>query len=588
MTAEAEDPRIALECMRTLYRQLPNSFYAAMGATAFLLVGPGPYAPFRPLLLWLVAQAAVQLYRFWIYRHYRVEGLTLANAPIWARRHREFMLVAGLVWGSSVFLFLRSDMPITVALTMCGLYAIAGGSVPANAYHPPGIYRLVGAIFGAVMLRMIMLGELPYLELGVASVVFALMMAAFCRVQYRILVRGFGIQFENAALVEELRAQKTAAEEERHKAEQASLAKSQFLAAASHDLRQPLHALGLFSATLRSLKLDEDGREVVARIHDNIGALETLFDALLDISRLDAGVVRARAESVAISDLFGRLAKYFEAPAQEKSLDLRFAPRNGCVLADPVLLERILANLIANAIRYTEAGGVLVACRRHGTDRLRLEVWDTGIGIPPDAQARIFEEFVQLGNPERDRRKGLGLGLAIAQRTAALLGSAITLESRPGRGSVFRLELPLTEAAAALPALPSEDALDRIEGLKILIIDDELSIRQALQHLLADWRAEADLVADADEALALVAAGRRYQVVLADFRLRGQHNGIAAIEAIARAQNPPPAACLITGDMAPELLAEARRRGLPLLHKPVRPSQLRAVLNHLAATPIPA
>ena len=588
MNAAPMDPRITVECVRTLYRQLPNSFIAAMGVTAYMAITLGPYSSVRSFGIWIAMQAAAQLHRFWLYRRYQATALTIGNAPGWARRYAEYMLGAGLVWGACVFLFFRTEAPITEALTMCGLYGIAGGSVPGNAYHPPGLYGFVGVIFGAVMLRMIAIGDLPHLGLGAASLFFALIMALFCRVQYRTLTEGFRIRFENEALVEELREQKSVAEEARHRAEQANLAKSQFLAAASHDLRQPLHALGLFSASLQSLELDSEGREIVARIHDNIGALESLFNALLDISQLDAGVVRPRPESVAIETLFSRLGHYFDASAREKSLRLRFVKRDARVLADPVLLERILANLIANAIRYTERGGILIACRSGRDGRVRLEVWDTGIGIAPADRTRIFEEFVQLANPERDRRKGLGLGLAIAQRTAALLDTEITLASRPAQGSVFRFELPSTDAPVTALAEPPAAGLDMIEGLRILIIDDEHSIRDAVCRLLRQWGAEADAVGDLDEALTLIADGRHYQVALVDSRLRDRRTGIEAIEAITSAQHPPPAACLITGDMGAELLAEARRRDLPLLHKPVRPAQLRAVLNHLATAREPA
>ncbi|HEX4097242.1 MAG TPA: response regulator, partial [Caulobacteraceae bacterium] len=186
-----------------------------------------------------------------------------------------------------------------------------------------------------------------------------------------------------------------------------------------------------------------------------------------------------------------------------------------------------------------------------------------------------------LANPERDRRKGLGLGLAIAQRTAELLAATITLRSAPGVGSVFRFEAPLTARPTLQPIAAAEPGLDRMAGLSVLVIDDEEAIRDGFVRLLRQWGAEIDAAPDRQAALALIAAGRTYQVVLADYRLRGGETGLAAIEALTRAQTPPPAACLVTGDMSPDLLAEARRRGLPLLHKPVRPAQLRAVLTHL-------
>jgi len=553
-----------------------------MVVTVYMAATAWPYTPLRTILIWLGAQTLAQLHRFGIFRSYSRTQLSAENAQRWSRRYSEYMAVAGLVWGSCIFLFVHLDVPISLALTMCGLYGIAAGSVPGNAYNPPGVYLFLGLIFGLVMTRMAMIGDGGHIALGIASILFVGIMVLFCRVQHRTLMDGFLIRFENADLLEQLKVQKKDAEDARMRAEQASLAKSQFLAAASHDLRQPLHALGLFSASLQELKLDDNGREIVARIHNNIDALEQLFNALLDISKLDAGVVRPVFSSVPVASLFERLNQYFLGSAEEKDLTLRFIPTRAHVQGDPILLERILSNLVANALRYTQAGGVVVGCRSAGANRVSIEVWDSGIGVAPRDRNRIFEEFVQVGNPERDRRKGLGLGLAIAQRTAALLDTQIVLASRPGRGSVFRFTLLRAAPRAQTTVLPEADALDTVAGLKVLVVDDEESIRDALTRLLSQWGADIVAVAGTEEAEVLIREGRRFDIVLADFRLRHDETGIEAIRAIRRLQSPPPRACLITGDVDASLIGAARAEGLPLLHKPVRPAQLRAVLNHLA------
>ncbi len=577
------DARIRVESVRTLYQQLPNSFAAAMVVTLYMVATAWPYTPLKTLGIWLGAQGAAQVLRFWIYRRYSAATLDTGNAARWSWRYTQYMTVAGLVWGSCAFLFFRTDVPISQALTMCGLYGIAAGSVPGNAYNPPGAYAFLGVIFGLVTLRLLEIGDAGHIELGVASVLFVVIMVMFCRVQHRTLMDGFRIRFENAELLEQLKLQTQEAEDARARAEQANLAKSQFLAAASHDLRQPLHALGLFSASLQELKLDDKGREIVARIHNNIDALEQLFNALLDISKLDAGVVRPNFTSVPVTAVFARLREYFEAPAREKGLRLTFVPSTSHVLADSILLERILSNLVANAIRYTEKGRIVVGCRNEGEGRVRFEVWDTGIGVAPADTARIFEEFVQVGNPERDRRKGLGLGLAIAQRTAALLNTEIVLTSRLRRGSVFRFSLPCAVPLPQAPAEPAPVHRDMVAGLRVLVIDDEETIRDGFTRLLNAWGADILAVADADEAAAQMGQGRHFDVVLADYRLREHRTGIDAIAQIRALQTPPPLCCLITGDMDANLMAAARQSGLPLLHKPVRPAQLRAVLNHLAA-----
>ncbi len=268
---------------------------------------------------------------------------------------------------------------------------------------PPSLFALIGPIFLAILIRLLATGEFVYIMLGVASALFAMIMVVVCRTQARMLDEGFRIRFENVALVEALTVEKAAAERARHEAESASLAKSQFLAAASHDLRQPLYALSLFCASLGALKLDSDGREVVQKIQASIAAMESLFVGLLDISRLDAGVVTPRLAPVSIDALFDRLSQYFLPIAIERGLDLRFRSDGEWVQSDVTLLEQVMSNLASNALRYTKSGGVLIAARKRG-GAVRLEVWDTGVGVGADDRARIFQEFVQLDNAERDRR----------------------------------------------------------------------------------------------------------------------------------------------------------------------------------------
>ncbi|TXI10981.1 MAG: HAMP domain-containing histidine kinase, partial [Rhizobium sp.] len=408
LRAMSADPRILLECVRTLYLQIPNSFVAALVVSTYMVVTTWKQVPEDRVLLWLGLQGIAQVHRFWIYFGYRKTTLTTANARVWARRYAWYMAGAGFVWGSTAFLFFSVENPLTLALTMCGLYGISGGAVPGNAYFPPAIYAFTWMIFGMVMVKMAIIGDVGHVALGVASVFYALILTMFCRVQFRTLVEGFLIRFENAELVEKLQLQKQYAEDAKARAEQASLAKSQFLAAASHDLRQPLHALSLFSASLQELRLDRAAREIVERIMSSIGALESLFNALLDVSKLDAGVIKCVPMPVSVQQVFDRVRQYSESDADSRRISLTFMRTRQVVQADPILLERILSNLVSNAIRYTPSGGVLVGCRRAPAGRLRFEVWDSGVGIVAADHERIFEEFVQIGNPERDRRKGLG------------------------------------------------------------------------------------------------------------------------------------------------------------------------------------
>jgi len=576
-TAEDREP-VRTEAIRTLYLQLRNSAAAAGIVTLYMVVTAWPHSPHRTILIWLAVQLATQVLREALLQAYRRRAPGPAELPRWALFYTGYMALAGVVWGSTIFLFARPETPVTVALTLCGLFGIAGGSVPANAYNPPGLYAFVGLIFAFVLVRMLTVGTVGYPALGVAAVGIRTSLILFCRVQARTIQDGFRIRFENRALVAALTVQKAEAEDARRAAEQANLAKSQFLAAASHDLRQPLYALGLFSASLEDLRLDAEGKRVVANIQDNIAALESLFDGLLDVSKLEAGAVQPRFAAVSIDELFDRLSHYFRPLAAERGIDLRLRSGGEHVWSDPALLEQVLSNLVSNALRCTHKGAILIAARGRG-ERLRLEVWDSGVGIAEADLDRIFDEFVQLGNPERDRRKGLGLGLSIAQRSVALLGGAIEVRSRLGRGSRFLFDQPLIDKPTAPEEAPAVAPVARSGG-SVLFVDDDRNVQRGLAELLGRWNVAFEIVGDAATALDRFAAGARPRLLLSDYRLPGGLNGLDLIGRVRALDLPdPPEMVLVTGDLDPGLIAAAQDQDVPLLYKPLRAGQLRALLG---------
>jgi signal transduction histidine kinase len=370
-------------------------------------------------------------------------------------------------------------------------------------------------------------------------------------------------------------------ESARASAEQANIAKSRFFAAASHDLRQPLHSLGLFATALREAVTNREGRELVQRIGDSIGALDRLFDELLDLSRLDAGTVEVRLRNVALQSLFDRIAQDFFAEAAAKELRLRFHPTPLAVRTDPVLLERVLANLVSNAIRYTQHGGVLVGARRRG-GRVFVQVWDTGVGIAADQRELIFDEFYQVSNPGRDRRRGLGLGLAIVRRLTSLLGLPLALRSEPGRGSCFELELPPATGPVDGPGVPEPaDAHLSFAGRRALIVDDDADICEATAGLLARWGFEARAVPGDAAARRAVVNGFVPDLILADLRLGEATDGIGVVEGLRRQCGRGIPALLISGDTGARELARVRESGLLLLTKPVAPARLRSALHAL-------
>jgi CheY-like chemotaxis protein len=379
-------------------------------------------------------------------------------------------------------------------------------------------------------------------------------------------------------LADDLRRQKEVAE-------QASLAKSTFLAAASHDLRQPVHALGLFVGALRSVALPAEGIRLVERIEESVVSMDGLFSAILDISRLDAGVIEARAEAFPINPMLNRICDDHASEAEEKSIALICCPSSAIFFTDPTLLERILRNLVSNAVRHTRSGRVVVGCRR-SAGKVRVEVWDTGPGIPPQESDRIFQEYFQLRNPERDRAMGLGLGLAIVRRLSVLLDCPIKLRSRLGRGSCFSVEIPIA-AGPAVSARPNAlaDTAEAARGL-IVVVDDEEAIRDAMYSLLTGWGYEVIAAGSGSEAMHYVA--RRSEspdLIICDYRLRDDENGINVVEQLRDQCNRAVPAMLITGDTAADRLMEAQASGLLLLHKPVPNGKLRAaVVNLIAAS----
>lgn len=375
-------------------------------------------------------------------------------------------------------------------------------------------------------------------------------------------------------------------------AETANRGKTGFLAAASHDLRQPIHALGLYMGSLRHRPLEAGAREIVDRMDGSVAALESLLNALLDISRIDAGVLVPQPRPFDLGALLHRLADEFSREAAARAL--RFSVRVGGVaparaMADPTLVERVLRNLMANAVKYTKSGGVLVTCRPRGANgassQWRVEVWDTGPGIAPDEQERVFDEFYQAGNPERDRRGGLGLGLSIVRRLARLMKLPLALHSRPGRGSRFVLDLPAyTHAQSVIAFTEEKESLPKRSV--IAVIDDDAEVRDAMRSLLNSWQCDVLAGADADDVIRLVRAGHAApRAVVADLRLLGGRDGVAEVARLRAAFGADLPALLVSGDSAPERVRVMQDSGLPWLAKPVSPARLRSWLSqasHLA------
>ena len=368
-------------------------------------------------------------------------------------------------------------------------------------------------------------------------------------------------------------------EERTHQLELANLAKSRFLAAASHDLRQPLHALGLFVAQLRDHMKSAEGGRLVERIDAAVTAMNELFNALLDISKLDAGVLSANLVEFPISQVLRRIESTFAEAAREKGLSFQLVLSSAWVRSDPILLERIILNLVSNAVRYTTSGSVVVGCRRRG-DTVHIEVWDTGPGIPENQRRNIFGEFYRLAGD--NTHGGLGLGLAIVDRLCKLLGHQIQLVSTMGKGSRFSVAMPMVAARAQIvEPQPAEVAINATRGKLVIVVDDDELVLESMGGLLRSWGCRVVAAATPDEALADLGPGERPDLIICDYRLANGQSGIAAIAELRKAHGAPVPAFLMSGDTAPERLREARESGHHLLHKPLRAMALRTMINRL-------
>ena len=546
---------------------------------AMIAVIAWPYSGWLNIALWVGAVTCVQGGVQWL--AFAFSRATSETAPReWGWRLAIVAAVAGVVWGSAVFVLVERDELLALALISACLAGRATISVLTHAHFPPALYAFVSPIFGLLALRYITLGGYANAALGVMWMAVLGYLLLFVDRHARAIVTQIRLRYENELLVGQLKQQYSVAEKARVEAEEASRSKSRFFAAANHDLRQPLHSLGLFATALRNGSIDEHGRKLIDQILQCTESLEQLFDNLLDISRLDAGQVDIKPEMVSINTVFDRLRGTFAESAQDKGLKLKLRRSKAILITDSTLLFRVLSNLVANALRYTDEGGILVGCRKRGRS-IRIEVWDTGVGIPREQHERIFEEFYQLNNPERDRTRGLGLGLATVKRIVQLLGHPLHLKSVPGKGSKFSIDVPLADPTRmhSVAATIEQKVPNLIGGKLIVVIDDEESVRLGMQSLLDSWGCKSITAIDAQEAL-LKVDGRTPDFIIADLRLRGDNTGIDAIRELRAHLGEHIPAVLISGDTATEQLRKVSLAGLTMMHKPLKAVRLRALLNH--------
>ena len=534
--------------------------------------------------LWLAAVALILAIRWKV-----LSSLPDASLPVRDKLRVAVLLssVNGLVQGVSIGFAVALGTPERAVQSIVLLGLCAAAVATTGGYRPAFV-----AFSAPTLLPLSAMWALgtpgtshPWVEYSIAALilVFGLVLLSLAADAFRLLKESFDIRQEQVILNRQLR---SALDD----AEAANRAKTRFLASASHDLRQPMHTLSLFGAALSMRPLDDSTRQIALHMNTALEALSAQIDALLDVSKLDAGVVPVNKTAFSLSAFVTRLEDEYRPLAGAKGLALatQCPPYSVCE-TDEVLLARIVRNLLENAIKYTPAGGIALRVRADdaaatgaGAGHWVISVEDSGIGIPQAEQQRVFEEFYQLHNPERDRSRGLGLGLSIVRRLAQLLELTIDMTSSPGRGTRFNVAVPRVDRVSAAwsghGAAAAAPAAESLAGIRVLVLDDEEAVRRGMETLLQAFGCEVRSAGCIAEAVTQCRS-MPPDILLVDLRLRGDENGIAAIGQL-RAADPGLPAILVSGDTAPDRIKDAHEAGIPMLHKPVSAQTLRQAMTH--------
>jgi len=479
--------------------------------------------------------------------------------------------INGIVHGSSLifFVFLNDFERVIQTMLLVGLCT---GAVATTVGYRPIFLAFFVPIFAPLFILWAWSpgSDAAYwvnFAVAVLVAIFGAILIALANDSFKLFSDSFELGTQKDKLNQRLR---TALVE----ADAAARAKTRFLAAASHDLRQPLHTLTFYGAALAMRPLDDKSRQIAEQMDVALQALASQFNALLDISRLDAGVVEVNSSSIRLSDLLERVRVEFEPIAQEKNLTLSVdCPEDTVVQVDEALLESVLVNLLSNALKYTDDGRVDVEVTEE-SDTCLLIIRDSGRGIPADEVEHVFEEFYQLSNPHRDRKEGFGLGLSIVKRTLGLLQLDWSMESEVGKGTAFFVSLPRSVDRIKQEKVVGDEI--SLAGLQILAVDDEPDVALGTKTLLEELGCQVTIAEGTMQAIEAVEKWKP-DIVLVDFRLRDGDTGLATVQAV-RERYPGLPAIMISGDTAPDRIREATEAGLELLHKPVVVAELKRAI----------
>ena len=577
--AEQLDQRILREQADSL---LSTSMTASIGA---FMTAIGFWSIFyyqtgqAGVLVWAALLHATQIYRFVGNRRYILTPRDRRDPEASARWYCNALTFNAVAWGSAPWLFFPiGNLPLT-SLMMLLLLGISSGGVASLAPFRPALFRFIVPLLTGLAAALLWQRDVTHFYLALCTLAYLYVSLKFGLQQNRLLTDALRARFEKEDLAQRL------AEHVRI-VERASLEKTRFFASASHDLRQPLHSLGLFGSAILARLASTPDEPLARNMMHCVDALEASFSSMLDVSKLDAGVVEVKAEPVALVDIFRRLQVNLGQQAESQGLALRFKPGSKWVYADAALLERMLGNLVHNALKFTKTGGVAVLARTRG-QLVSVEVWDSGRGIEEKEMPRIFDEFYQVGNLERDRSKGLGMGLAIVRRVARLMDVQVQVHSRPGCGTVFKLLLPRAAANAEkslLEAGEDSKAALLLLPMRVLVVDDEETVRTSTAAALRLYGLQVDVADSLIQAREIAARpGHRLDALITDFRLRNEEDGVGLATELRAILGWKLPVLLVTGDTAPARVRQAQQSGLRVLYKPVKAHDLVEALGHEVA-----
>lgn len=568
--------QIKSEKIKVLYRHLPPLLTVNGLVSLALVYGIWASVNAGLLLVWLFCMLLMIVWRGATYLRYKQStghSDTTVEAK-WGTQFTAGSAMAGVLWGAAGVLFYTPSDLTSQFFVLFILMGMGAGSMASLTIHLPAFYLFFPTMMLPIGVVLLTQDEPIMVALGLCAFLYVGGLSYFARTLNRSLVESLSLRFENIDLVKKYKVQK-------EEAEMANIAKSKFLAAASHDLRQPLHALTLLHSVLQDRIDDDQSRKIMRQINVSTAAMESLFDTLLDISRLEAGALVPSINHFELQDIIDKLHNDYVMESAKRGLSYVCEPCDVVLKTDPVLLEQILRNYLTNAFRYTHKGEIKLHCEPV-VNGVNIHVTDTGIGIAKQQQVEIFREFHQINNVERDRSKGMGLGLAIVHRVAHLLHHPIFVESNVGAGSTFSITVPLGEKdqvdAKVHSVLAEPDTCD--PDIAIALVDDDVQVRESMQALFEFWGCKLFSAASANDVLSQVTAeNKTLHGIIADYRLSEYNTGVDAIRCIREAlgQNIP--AVIVTGDTEAEKQPDVQESGLQLLHKPVAPAKLRTFLR---------